>query len=250
MDSYKKHRRVLLGIYWTVFVIFFGASIAYQFREDLDPATATGLLFLTPIPFYFAYTFIRIHLYRVLIHDAVPNDLRTKYKLTGTSQNMAGDVNGQKVDLVIPKRPIEEIKLHASIPLSTPHIFIDAIHYENATYKSTHANYPERYHIQLEGDFNEKLKLYADEKWASHVLDIVSPDFMQLLIDSSTKFDVEIRSGSIQMFAPGTAVAEDSTLSSMLAAMELLLKNVEVKARVYQKNATFKPMQAGSEWTK
>lgn len=88
-------------------------------------------------------------------------------------------------------------------------------------------------HLQLEGDFNKHFSLYIAKGEHIDVLSIITPDVMQVLIDSVGQQDIEIAGNSLY-FASAHEAREPVPLRSLLESVISLSAEINHRVRTLQ----------------
>jgi hypothetical protein len=102
-----------------------------------------------------------------------------------------------------------------------PHIILDG----NKNDENFIRNTPNLEHLKLEGDFDKYFSLYLTKGEEIDVLSIITPDVMQVLIDSEEKQDIEI-AGSSLYFATAYEAREPIPLRSLFQSITVLYDQI------------------------
>jgi hypothetical protein len=100
-----------------------------------------------------------------------------------------------------------------------PHIFLDAK--ENGISHS----YTDQQKISLEGNFNQYFDLFAPGMANIEARQILTPQVMQMLIDSGANYDIEINGRVVTVFSPGQLIAKN-TLPALITFAQSLQKEL------------------------
>lgn len=100
--------------------------------------------------------------------------------------------------------------VHIKLPRRLPHMVLDA-RQNNIFGKFTNLPdfYSSKQKLSLEGDFDEHFTLYAPKEYEQDALYVFSPDIMQLLIDESSGYDVEVVDNDLYLYTTGTFKLDD-----------------------------------------
>lgn len=116
--------------------------------------------------------------------------------------------------------------LEFTFKVSFPHIFLDA-HGRPSEPKLTSGRIKGLERIQLESnEFNNRFTLHAEKGNQIEALQIISPSFMQYLLDRHKAFDIEILDKTVYLAVNGV-ISTKARLNEAFDASRHLLENIE-----------------------
>jgi len=130
--------------------------------------------------------------------------------------------------------------MHLSLNKSLPHLLLDS-RKNDGIISSVPRYFSDKQRIELEGYFNEYFDFYAPEGYEVEALDILSPDFMQMLIDFHTDFDVEIDDHSVYIISKG-ADYDQQSMSELFTAAQAIIDKLDQKLQVWSMTAMEKQL--------
>lgn len=121
--------------------------------------------------------------------------------------------------------------LQIQLPVATPHIFIDSRH-DRTIFARKISN---KHKLVLEGNFNEHFNVYVAKKFEVEALDILSPDFMEFLINLPAKVDLEFLGNNVFIYleSPKGQLAEYKT---MFKLADIVVLNLASKLKAWKYN--------------
>jgi hypothetical protein len=125
-----------------------------------------------------------------------------------------------------------------SVTKPLPHIVLDS-RKNDGIISSIPRYFNDDQRIELEGDFNNYFDLFAPRDYEIETLDILSPDFMQMLIDFHSDFDVEINKTEIYLISKGINYDQQS-MAELFKAAEVLIEKFNLKLQVWSMAAMSK----------
>lgn len=116
---------------------------------------------------------------------------------------------------------------HFKIEKSLPHIVLDS-RKNDGIVSSIPRYFEDKQRLELEGDFNKYFDFFAPEGYEIEALDILSPDFMAMLLDFHTPFDVEIDEHDVYIISKGINYSPQN-MREMFNAADILMKRFSYK---------------------
>ena len=115
-----------------------------------------------------------------------------------------------------------------------PHIYLDSHH--DSRMSGPRFTISKKQQVSLEGNFDKYFYLYAADGYKQLALSIITPDVMQTLIDSTSKFDVEIKGTHLRLISQRGVFKRRKRESEILQAAQPILE--EIVHRLASWNAT------------
>ncbi len=125
-----------------------------------------------------------------------------------------------------------------SLSKSLPHLVLDS-RKNDGIISGIPRFFSDDQRIELEGDFNNYFDLFAPRDYEIEALDILSPDFMQMLMDFHTDFDVEINKTEVYLISKGINYDQQS-MQEVFKAAEVLIEKFNHKLKVWSMAAMAK----------
>lgn len=110
-----------------------------------------------------------------------------------------------------------------------PHMYLDSHH--DSKFNGPRFYIPLKNKVSLEGDFDSYFQLYAANGYKQLALSIISPDVMQTLIDSASKYDVEIIRKTIRIISQKNVYNKPKAEQRLLDAAGPLLREIEQRMK-------------------
>ncbi len=129
---------------------------------------------------------------------------------TGSSQTSYSYIIGDNLSWPEYGRVFSGIEV--LLPKSIPHIYLDSHHNDSNTNPKLLIDKPEK--LSLEGDFNKHFQAFANSKYSTLALSILSPDTLQTLIDCN-RFDIELYDNKLRLIT-GYKVQSDPEIKNSL----------------------------------
>jgi len=130
--------------------------------------------------------------------------------------------------------------MHLSLSKTLPHLVLDS-RKNDGVVSSIPRYFSDDQRIELEGDFDDYFDLYAPNGYEIEALDIMSPDFMQMLIDFHTDFDVEIDDKSVYIISKGVNYDQQS-MSELFTAAQAMVDKFDLKLKPWSMAAMEKQL--------
>ena len=118
------------------------------------------------------------------------------------------------------------------LPTDFPYMLLDsknnsrgAVHIPKASQK-----------ISLEGNFDAEFQMYAKDNQQIDALSVITPDVMQTVLDTGSRYDIEIYKNRLYLYAEGD-------LRSAASIDKLFLGAEKILAELQHKAKTFRPSQ-------
>lgn len=122
------------------------------------------------------------------------------------------------------------------LPKRLPHIFLDAHHNNQTATKEYVFDHQNR--LSLEGDFDQYFQAYAPAQHKVLALSILSPDVLQVLKRSATKYDIEIIDDKVRLMVPGHHIGRDEAAKEeLLYVAELLLIEIDHRLQSWNESS-------------
>ncbi len=107
--------------------------------------------------------------------------------------------------------------VHIRLSRQLPHMVLDA---RDNNALGRFSNLPDVFNrnqtLKLEGNFNNYFTLYAPAEYARDALYVFTPDVMAALIDSGSKYDLEVMDNSLWIYSKGRFDMNEPTLRQLL----------------------------------
>jgi hypothetical protein len=107
------------------------------------------------------------------------------------------------VSVSTPQRSLELGYLAITLPRRVPNMVLDARSNDRGPFSSLLRRPAARQHLSLEGDFDNRFRLYVPAGYERDALYVFTPDLMALLIDETGDLDVELRDDQLIVYKPG-----------------------------------------------
>lgn len=91
--------------------------------------------------------------------------------------------------------------------------------------------------LQLEGDFNERFALTVMPESEQTVLQLLTPDFMQELLQTSHRADIELAASRLYIIVPGQA-DDEMNIRSVFGMADVMLKNIAEVSDTWQASSS------------
>lgn len=127
---------------------------------------------------------------------------------------------------------------HFKLDKPLPHIVLDS-RKNDGIISSVPRFFDDEQRIELEGDFNEYFDLFAPQNYSTETLDILSPDFMLMLMDFQSDYDVEINKTDVYIIGKGVKYDQQS-MQELFRAAEVLIEKFNFKLQVWSMAASQK----------
>jgi hypothetical protein len=126
--------------------------------------------------------------------------------------------------------------IEIGLPKRLPHIFLDA--HQNDRGVTHEYIYDTSNRLSLEGDFDRYFQAYVPAQHKVLALSILTPDVLQVLMQSVNKFDVEIINDKVCLMVPGKQIARDGAAKNeLLHAAETLLIEIDHRLQSWSESS-------------
>ncbi len=171
----------------------------------------------------------------------IPSSIDVVKDYTFTNHAYEYTINGEKIALIAVSKPESTFSKEFVIASyrtekNYPHIFLDGL-------KNLPSNQYQRYgqRISLEGNFDDYFHLFAPAGAKSTPLAIITPDIMQTIIDSGSRYDIEINQRLVSVIANGKQFTQHK-LPLLVGAM------CDLIAEIKHKDKTWRPVTASEPY--
>jgi len=130
--------------------------------------------------------------------------------------------------------------LHFKLSKPLPHLVLDS-HKNDGIISSIPRFFNDSQRIELEGDFNRYFDLFAPKDYQIEALDILSPDFMDMLTNFHVDFDIEINKHDVYIISRGINYDQQS-MQELFKAAEVLISKFEFKLKDWSMSAMAKAL--------
>ena len=121
------------------------------------------------------------------------------------------------------ERPCYYAVLEIEVPKQLPNIFLDCLG-NNSRFSQEVLNiYDDNERITLEGDFNKYFHLYGLRQYATDILTLINPAFMDSLKAQDKTFDIEFKDKVVYVYLPNQYTATEENVVQLYKAAEFLI---------------------------
>lgn len=117
--------------------------------------------------------------------------------------------------------------IRLELPKTVPNLILDS-HINDDDISNLPVLVSDDQRLDLEGDFNKYFDYYAPEGYSIEALDLLSPEFMALLIDTQTDFDLELTGQSAYVFINKSYLHREE-IQNLLEAAYVLSQSLSYK---------------------
>ncbi len=167
-------------------------------------------LFVVIVISYVVYKFLQTKTVVVLHESPVIDGRQFNVIFTKTTRRHISKKRRQRIQIII------------TTPVNLPNFFLDSLYEDKFLYASEFSYYNQNQRLQLEGDFNTYFQLYAPKKFETEVLQVLSPDIMQILIQYIPRTDMYVIGRTIRLSThvdidPATSIRDITPLMQKIA---------------------------------
>lgn len=159
--------------------------------------------------FYFIYRLFLRFRFRTRTGQIKIND-QTMYYTIGDGINILGITTGSGIDVRLPKK--------------VPHLYLDS-HKDSKTKGTAYYIDPSQ-KISLEGNFDEYFQLFASKGNEPEALSFITPDLMQVLIDNSEEYDIELYNNHIKLLCRDRVFGDIENEQKMIDVIQKILPEI------------------------
>lgn len=172
------------------------------------------------VAFFWWFMRTRVRTGRIYVGQAV-YDYKLGDKLEGEIDLSTGHVvNFKGIDITLEKK--------------MPHIYLDS-HYDSK-FSGPRFHISRKNKVGLEGDFDTHFQLYAADGYKQLALSIIAPDVMAVLIDSSSRYDVEIKGLHLRLISQNNVYKNKKREAAILNAAHAVLEQVAHRQKSWKAN--------------
>ncbi len=131
----------------------------------------------------------------------------------------------------VKKRTHKYTIMHVTSKVEFPHLVLDS-RSNDGLMSNIPTVFDDDQRLTLEGDFNKYFDFFAPELYRIEALNVLTPVFMQLLIDQGSPYDIEIRGHDTFLIHKGNAL-NSTELPKMFRAMDAIIENFKQRSETW-----------------
>ena len=118
--------------------------------------------------------------------------------------------------------------LTVTLPKRLPHLYLD--HRKDSQFAGPTQTYANRQRIDLEGDFNKYFQLFCPQGYQVLALSILTPEVMQMLQHTTSRYDVEIKHDRLNVIIGGhSRFLKPQTVKELERVARAIVKELDHK---------------------
>lgn len=130
--------------------------------------------------------------------------------------------------------------VRVTFPVLFPQILLDSNKNDPSHISTVHRSFKKDQLLHLEGEFSAYYDLYAPLNLQINTLSLLSPNFMQYLMDCSSLFDVEFY-GNEMILMTQDSIYDPTTMTNVLSALEIQLAYLDRLVKSWNYNPIHPP---------